>query len=133
VAALGEAGQEDPRGSRLRRQYDAPQTPVERVRACPAADRTKVAALVQLQSTLDPFVLAARIEHQRDRLYALANHRRAGRPLDAGGPVENAKTAFPTRSLENPKSGFSTAPTGPHRSSLTKNTTKKTSVTRLTA
>lgn len=120
-------------GSRLRRQYDPPQTPLERVRACPEADRARVAALVRLQRTLDPFALAARIEQQRDRLYALANHRRASRPVDAAGPVENAKTAFPTRSLENPKSGFSTAPTGPHRSSLNKNTTKKASVTRLTA
>jgi hypothetical protein len=120
-------------GSRLRRQYDRPQTPLERVRACPEADRATVAALVRLQSTLDPFALAARIEQQRDRLYALANHRRGDRPVDAAGPVENAPTAFPTSSLENPKSGFSTPPTRHHRSSLKKNTTKKTSVTRLTA
>lgn len=120
-------------GSRLRRQYDAPQTPLERVRACPAADRAKVAALERLQSTLDPFVLAARIEEQRDRLYALANHRRGGRPMDAAGPAENAQTAFPTRSLANPKSGFSTAPPGPHRSSPKKTKTTKISVTRLTA
>lgn len=119
-------------GSRLRRQYDAPQTPLERVRACPEADRAKVAALVQLQRTLDPFALAARIEAQRDRLYALANHRRGSRPMDAAGPVENAKSAFPTRSLENPQSGFSTAPTGPQRSAVNKKS-KKTSVTRLTA
>ena len=120
-------------GSRLRRSYDRPQTPLERVRACPDADQAKVAALVRLQGTLDPFALAARIEEQRDRLYALANHRRGGRAVDAAGPVENAQTAFPTRSLENPKSGFSTAPTAPHLPSLKRKKTNKTSVTRLTA
>lgn len=120
-------------GSRLRRIYGPPATPLDRVRACPAADAAKVAALTRLHATLDPFALATRIEQQQDRLYALANHRRGGRPMDAAGPVENAKSAFPTRSLENPKSGFSTAPTGPHRSSPKKNTTTKTSVTRLTA
>jgi hypothetical protein len=121
-------------GSRVRRQYGRPQTPFERVQACPDADPAKVAALARIHATLDPFVLAARIDRQLGRLYALANHRRSGRPMDAAGPVENAKSAFPTRSLENPKSGFSTAPTGPHRSSPQEETRRrKTSVTRLTA
>jgi hypothetical protein len=119
-------------GSRLRRVYGPPQTPLDRVRACPTADRVKVAALTRLHATLDPFALAARIEQQQERLYALANHRRGGRPMDAAGPVENAKSAFPTRSLENPQSGFSTAPTGPH-ASLSQKNAKKTPVTRLTA
>jgi hypothetical protein len=119
-------------GSRLRRVYGPPQTPWERVRACPTADPVKVAALTRLHATLDPFVLAGRIEQQQKRLYALANHRRGGRPMDTAGPVENAHSAFPTRSLENPKSGFSTVPTGPH-ASLSQKNAKKTSVTRLTA
>ena len=41
-------------GSRLRRQYDAPQTPLVRVKACPAADPAKVAALGRIEATLDP-------------------------------------------------------------------------------
>jgi hypothetical protein len=65
-------------GSRLRRVYDPPQTPLDRVRACPTADAAKVAALTQLHATLDPFVLAARLEAQPQRLYALAS----GRPGD---------------------------------------------------
>jgi hypothetical protein len=120
-------------GRRVRRQYDQAQTPLDRVRACADADPAKVAALTQLQRTQDPFVLAARIEDQRDRLYALANHLRGGRPVDAAGPVENAQTAFPTRSLENPTSGFSTAPTGPRLSRSQKKKTKETPVTRLMA
>jgi hypothetical protein len=120
-------------GSRLRRVYSSPETPLDRVRACPTADPAKVAALTRLHATLDPFALAARIEQQQARLYRLANHRRGGRPMDAAGPVENAKSAFPTRSLENPQSGFSTATTGPRRSRSQKKNTKKTPVTRLTA
>jgi hypothetical protein len=83
-------------GSRLRRQYDAPQTPLARVRACPEADAAKVAALDAIWSGLDPFALAERIDHQLGRLYALANHRHsppAARPMDA---VENVKNTFPT-------------------------------------
>ena len=122
-------------GSRLRRQYDAAQTPFERVRACPEADPVQVARLTRLRETLDPFALAARIDQQIGRLYALANHRRSPipiQPVDAAGPVENAQNALPTRSLENPKSGFSTATTGPSSRSQEK-TTKTSSVTRLTA
>lgn len=114
-------------GSRLRRQYDAPQTPFERVRACPEADPVKGAELTRLRKTLDPFALAARIDQQLSRVYALSNQRR--RPVDAAGPVENATSAFPTRSLENPKSGFSTAPTG----LSSRRSSQKTSVTRLMA
>ena len=63
-------------GARLRRYYDAPQTPLDRVRACPQADPTKVAALVGQRAALDPFALAARIDRQLEAVYALANHRR---------------------------------------------------------
>jgi hypothetical protein len=104
-------------GSRVRRQYDAPQTPLDRVRACPDADATKVATLDKIWRGQDPFALAARIDHQLERLYALANHRyspTAGRPMDA---VENVKNTFPT------------APTGPPVSRQR----QKNSVTGLTA
>lgn len=114
-------------GSRLHRQYDRPQTPFERVRACPEADPVKVADLARLRHATDPFALAARIDQQLGRLYALANHRRSphgARPVDAAGPVEAQNAS--TRSLENPKSGFSTATTGPS----SRRASEKTSVTR---
>ena len=104
-------------GSRLRRQYDAPQTPLDRVRACPDADGAKVAALDQIWRSLDPFALGDRIDQQLTRLYALANHRQspaAARPMAA---VENVKNTFPT------------APTGPP----VLRQTQKTPVTGLTA
>ena len=120
-------------GSRLRRQYDAPQTPFARVRACPDAEAGKIAELARIQATLDPFALATRIERQREHLYALANHRRGGRPVDAASPVENAQLAFSTRSLEKPQNGFSTAPTRRTSFSTSPKTNKKNPVTPFTA
>ena len=73
-------------GARLRRTYDAPQTPLDRVRACPQADPAKVAALVRQRATLDPFLLAARVDDQLAQLYTLANHQRRQAPsLGAAG------------------------------------------------
>jgi hypothetical protein len=89
-------------GARTRRRYDAPQTPLDRVRVCPEADRAKVAALVALRARLDPFVLATRIDRLLERVYALAHRRtvpgRDARPVDGARPVD-ARSA-PTRSLD---------------------------------
>jgi hypothetical protein len=67
-------------GARIRRVYDRPQTPFDRVQACPEADPAKVAQLTALRAQLDPFVLAEAIDHKLSRLYALAHHRAAARP-----------------------------------------------------
>jgi hypothetical protein len=67
-------------GARLRRRYGPPCTPLDRVRACPQADRAQVAALVALRHRLDPFALAARIDRKLEHVYALASVRR-GRPI----------------------------------------------------
>lgn len=107
-------------GSRVRRTYEAPQTPFERVRASPKADARLMADLTQLRQTTDPFELSARIDQQLDRVYALATQRR---PVEAARPVD-AKSAS-TRSLENAQEVFSTAPTGPR----TRRRTRKRSVT----
>jgi hypothetical protein len=89
-------------GARTRRRYDTAQTPVDRVRACPEADRTKVAALLALRNRLDPFVLSARIDRRLEQVYTLAHHRavpgRGARPVDSARPVD-AQNA-PTRSLD---------------------------------
>jgi len=60
------------RGSRVLRRYDTPQTPFERVQACPEADPRQIARLQHAQQTTDPFALSARIEAQLERLLALA-------------------------------------------------------------
>ena len=80
-------------GARLRRYYDAPQTPLDRVRACPQATAAAVAALVRQRDQLDPFALAARVDQQLARLYTLANHRRAVQPTTEGGAVPQAQNA----------------------------------------
>ena len=59
-------------GSRVIRRYDQPQTPFERVRACPEADSAKVAALQRRLETTDPFALSRRIDQHLERLWALA-------------------------------------------------------------
>ena len=62
-------------GSKVRRVYDGPRTPFERMRACPQADREQVAQLDELRKRLDPFQLARTIDRKLERIYRLANQR----------------------------------------------------------
>ena len=68
-------------GSKVRRVYQEPRTPFERVRACPEADREQVARLEQLRKGLDPFQLARTIERQLERIYRMGNRRLSPRPV----------------------------------------------------
>ena len=98
-------------GARMRRRYDLPQTPLNRVRQSTAVHKGRLAALITLQQTIDPFALAQRIDHALAAIYLLANHRRTNTRVDAARPV-HAKTAS-TKSLENQRAGF---PQRPHAS-----------------
>jgi hypothetical protein len=62
-------------GARVRRHYEAPRTPLERVLACPEVRPEVAAQLRQQGDRLDPFALARAIDQQLDRIYALANPR----------------------------------------------------------
>jgi hypothetical protein len=62
-------------GSKLKRRYDKPQTPLERVAACPHAEPLKLAELQKLRDATDPFALAKTIDQKLERIYQLANHR----------------------------------------------------------
>jgi hypothetical protein len=62
-------------GSKLKRRYDKPQTPLERLLNCPQADPAKVKELKKLRDSTDPFELAKRIEQKLERIYQMANHR----------------------------------------------------------
>jgi hypothetical protein len=62
-------------GSRLRRVYDAPQTPLQRLRVCPGIDKKVMAELLRLRATTDPFVLAKTIEEKIERIWDLASRR----------------------------------------------------------
>ena len=68
-------------GSKVRRVYDGPRTPFERVRACPEADRVEVARLEEFRRSLDPFQLARTIERKLGRVWQLANRRLSPRDV----------------------------------------------------
>ena len=74
-------------GSRLRRQYEAPQTPLERLAASGAADPVRVAELQALRERLDPFELSATIEAKLKEIFALSREApasaKASRPESA--------------------------------------------------
>jgi len=61
-------------GSRLRRVYDTPQTPLDRLLAAEGAKRASLQALQQLRARLDPFALADTIERKLRHIYHLAHH-----------------------------------------------------------
>jgi len=93
-------------GSRVRRRYDAPHTPLERVLACPDLRPEVAAHLQRLRDGLDPFALARRIAQQLERIYALANSRHRGpRPRSLRPPClgrsgsGSAATRAPTSPL----------------------------------
>jgi hypothetical protein len=83
-------------GARLRRRYDVPRTPLERVQQCPEAELQAVAALVRLRDQLDPFALAQTIDRKIERLVALATPARAADP-SAQGPAPTAPGPAPSR------------------------------------
>jgi transposase InsO family protein len=70
-------------GSKVRRVYDGPRTPLERVRMCRTADREQVVRLEELRKSLDPFQLASTIEGKLERIYRLANRRLSPKPESA--------------------------------------------------
>ena len=80
-------------GSKVRRVYDGPRTPFERVKACPEADRERVARLEELRKNLDPFQLGKIIEHKLERISRMANRRLSPR----AEPQEVAEGAKQTR------------------------------------
>jgi hypothetical protein len=62
-------------GSKVRRVYDGPKTPFERVVASKQGDAAQLSILKELQKSLDPFQLAKVIDRKLDRIYRLANRR----------------------------------------------------------
>lgn len=62
-------------GSKVRRYYDRPRTPLERVIACSQANPLVVVRLKALRDQLDPFALSRSVDVQLERIHALANHR----------------------------------------------------------
>jgi len=69
-------------GSKLKRRYDKPQTPLERLLNCPQADPLKTQQLKRLRERTDPFELAKRMEQKLERIFEMANHRISPQPKD---------------------------------------------------
>jgi hypothetical protein len=61
-------------GSKVRRVYDAPQTPLERVMAS-AGHPEQIEALKKLRASLDPFQLGKVIERKIEGIFEMANRR----------------------------------------------------------
>jgi hypothetical protein len=66
-------------GSRIRRVYDKPATPLDRLRRCPGASKPIIEHLLRVRATTDPFELAKTIENKLDRIASQCSRRRAGR------------------------------------------------------
>ena len=67
-------------GSRLRRVYGPPETPLDRVLASQLLEPEQTEALRALRRNLDPFELARAIERKLERIYALADRRLSPKP-----------------------------------------------------
>jgi hypothetical protein len=79
-------------GSRLRRHYQAPQTPLQRLVASGTAEAVKLAELRQRRDRLDPFQLSASIEAQLRKIFALSR----GFPVPSTTPAPVERTSVDT-------------------------------------
>jgi hypothetical protein len=62
-------------GSKLKRLYDKPKTPLDRLIASKQADPTKLAQLKALRESVDPFELSRTVNHKLEQIWRLAHHR----------------------------------------------------------
>jgi hypothetical protein len=81
-------------GARVRRRYDAPRTPLDRVLACSELRPEVAAQLQRLRDRLDPFALARTIEQQLERIYALATTRPSTPPSPAAPVSRRVRKRF---------------------------------------
>ncbi len=79
-------------GSKVRRVYEAPRTPFERVRECAQADPEKVAKLEERRKRLDPFQLSRIIECKLERISRLANRRLSPKAVPPTLPETDQQT-----------------------------------------
>ena len=93
-------------GSRLKRVYDRPQTPLDRLLASEAGDPAVLATLQQLRDRLDPFALAAAIDHKLTRIYRLANRRQSPRHAAAAAPTPGRGSLLESEAPQPPRPRF---------------------------
>lgn len=122
-------------GSRLRRTYDAPQTPLDRLLASPASKKEQLKKLLQLRAATNPFQLAEVIETKLQRIARLAarptlhssceKETPQPRKADRSTPTPSTqrkevvplkasqKVALPSRGAETPRTGIRRARPSP--------------------
>src|SRR6266508_2164022 len=99
-------------GSRVRRRYDAPRTPLERVLACPEITPQVAAELQRQRDRLDPFALAAAIDTKLERIYALANpHHRPPASAEPPARIAVRRRVRPRLSIKPAAQGAAPRPT----------------------
>jgi hypothetical protein len=85
-------------GSKLRRVYDAAQTPLERVLACAhQAKKEQVAELKDLRESLDPFQLGKVIDQKLKRIYEMANRRLSPKAMQESRATHTTEKAQRSR------------------------------------
>ena len=84
-------------GSKVRRVYDAPQTPLERVMASASAHSDQIAALKKLRASLDPFQLGKVIERKIEGIYAMANQRHSPQAIQKNRKLSGPKAKMSPR------------------------------------
>ncbi len=82
-------------GSKVRRVYDAAQTPLQRVLASGQADAERVAELKKLRLSMDPFRLGQQIDEKLQRIYQMANRRLSPKPDQANGEARTRANPQP--------------------------------------
>jgi hypothetical protein len=85
----------------VRRRYDIPRTPLERVLACAETPPAIAAHLQQQRDRLDPFALARAIAQRLERIYVLANprHRPGALPTPVSRPIRHRLSIKPSPHL----------------------------------
>src|SRR5947209_18227449 len=82
-------------GSKVRRVYDGPRTPLQRVASSPQAHAARVAELQSLQESLNPFALAKAIDQKLEHIYELANRRLSPKVPQGLPATERTKSSQP--------------------------------------
>jgi len=80
-------------GSKLKRLYDPPKTPLQRLCGYPQANPEKVAQLKKLLKSLDPFELSKIIDRKLERIYQMAHHSRS--PIASRSPRTHSQIRGP--------------------------------------
>ena len=63
------------KGSRKKRVYDDPQTPLDRLVSSKHGDKEKIAEFVALRESMDPFSLSERLNEKLEHIWSLAHYR----------------------------------------------------------